>query len=50
MAQIGSFVPATRAKLCPVDQVLVRMGASDNIQQVGYKEASATVSRVIVLS
>jgi DNA mismatch repair protein MutS len=31
MAQIGSFVPATRAELGLVDKVFTRVGASDNI-------------------
>jgi len=31
MAQAGSFVPATRAKLGVVDRVYARVGASDNI-------------------
>ncbi|EKM57980.1 uncharacterized protein PHACADRAFT_116507 [Phanerochaete carnosa HHB-10118-sp] len=31
MAQLGMFVPAKRAKLCPVDAILTRMGAYDNM-------------------
>ncbi len=31
MAQIGSFVPATRARLGIVDRVFTRVGASDNL-------------------
>jgi DNA mismatch repair protein MutS len=31
MAQAGSFVPAREAKLCLVDRVFARVGASDNI-------------------
>jgi len=31
MAQIGSFVPATKAKLGVVDKIFTRVGASDNI-------------------
>lgn len=31
MAQIGSFVPASRAKLCLVDRLFTRIGASDDI-------------------
>jgi DNA mismatch repair protein MutS len=31
MAQAGSFVPAREAKLCMVDRVFARVGASDNI-------------------
>lgn len=33
MAQVGSYVPATSAKLHVLDGVHTRMGASDNIQQ-----------------
>lgn len=33
MAQVGSFVPASSAKLHVLDAVYTRMGASDNIQQ-----------------
>ena len=33
LAQIGSFVPATSARLTPVDGIYVRMGASDNIHR-----------------
>jgi DNA mismatch repair protein MutS len=31
MAQIGSFVPASRARITPVDRVFCRVGASDNL-------------------
>jgi len=31
MAQIGSFVPATEAKISPVDGIFTRMGASDDM-------------------
>ncbi|TBU51269.1 DNA mismatch repair protein Msh6 [Dichomitus squalens] len=31
MAQLGMLVPAKRARLCPVDSVLTRMGAYDNM-------------------
>ena len=33
MAQIGSFVPATDAKIGIVDKIFTRVGASDNISQ-----------------
>ncbi|KAH9031950.1 DNA mismatch repair protein Msh6 [Lactarius hengduanensis] len=31
MAQMGMFVPARSARLCPVDSILTRMGAYDNM-------------------
>ncbi|KAF8483462.1 DNA mismatch repair protein Msh6 [Russula ochroleuca] len=31
MAQLGMFVPARSARLCPVDAILTRMGAYDNM-------------------
>ncbi|KXN86517.1 DNA mismatch repair protein msh6 [Leucoagaricus sp. SymC.cos] len=31
MAQLGMFVPATRARLSPVDAIITRMGAYDNM-------------------
>ncbi|KAI9438563.1 DNA mismatch repair protein Msh6 [Lactarius indigo] len=31
MAQLGMFVPARSARLCPVDSILTRMGAYDNM-------------------
>ncbi|KAJ7074366.1 muts domain V-domain-containing protein [Mycena amicta] len=31
MAQLGMFVPAAEARLCPVDSILTRMGAYDNM-------------------
>ncbi|VDB88830.1 unnamed protein product [Peniophora sp. CBMAI 1063] len=31
MAQLGMFVPAKNARLCPVDAILTRMGAYDNM-------------------
>lgn len=33
LAQIGSFVPASSARLHPLDRIFVRVGASDNISQ-----------------
>lgn len=33
LAQIGSFVPATKANLCIVDKLFTRIGASDNLTQ-----------------
>jgi len=33
MAQIGSFVPATEAKIGIIDKIFTRVGASDNISQ-----------------
>jgi DNA mismatch repair protein MutS len=33
MAQVGSFVPAEKAVLTPLDRIFVRVGASDNISQ-----------------
>ncbi|KAI0049216.1 DNA mismatch repair protein Msh6 [Auriscalpium vulgare] len=31
MAQMGMLVPARKARLCPVDSILTRMGAYDNV-------------------
>lgn len=31
MAQIGSFVPAAMADICPVDRIFTRVGASDDL-------------------
>lgn len=31
MAQIGSFIPAREASICPVDRIFTRIGASDDI-------------------
>ncbi|KAL4256940.1 DNA mismatch repair protein [Pleurotus pulmonarius] len=31
MAQLGMMVPASKARLCPVDSILTRMGAYDNM-------------------
>lgn len=31
MAQIGSFIPARQATICPVDKIFTRVGASDDL-------------------
>ncbi len=31
MAQIGSFIPARQANICPVDKIFTRVGASDDL-------------------
>ena len=31
MAQVGSFIPAREASICPVDRIFTRIGASDDI-------------------
>ncbi|WP_425060944.1 DNA mismatch repair protein MutS [Sporomusa carbonis] len=31
MAQIGSFVPAREASICPIDRIFTRVGASDDL-------------------
>ncbi|MCR5834066.1 MAG: DNA mismatch repair protein MutS [Selenomonadaceae bacterium] len=31
MTQVGSFVPAARADICPVDRIFTRIGASDDL-------------------
>ena len=31
MAQIGSFIPARQASICPVDKIFTRVGASDDL-------------------
>ncbi len=31
MTQIGSFIPAREAKICPVDKIFTRIGASDDL-------------------
>lgn len=31
LAQIGSFIPARRANICPVDRIFTRVGASDDL-------------------
>jgi len=51
MAQMGSFVPATEARIGVVDQVFTRVGASDNLAQgqstfmVEMTEASQILER-----
>ncbi|EEU38173.1 uncharacterized protein NECHADRAFT_48223 [Fusarium vanettenii 77-13-4] len=45
MAQIGCFVPATSARLTPVDRIMSRLGANDNIfaaQSTFFVELSET--------
>lgn len=45
MAQIGCFVPATSARLTPIDTIMTRLGANDNIMQgksTFYVELSET--------
>ncbi|KAG7902737.1 hypothetical protein KL935_001645 [Ogataea polymorpha] len=45
MAQIGCFVPAKSAKMTPVDTIMTRLGANDNIMQgksTFYVELSET--------
>ena len=31
MAQVGCYIPAQRARLTPVDRIMSRLGANDNI-------------------
>ena len=33
MAQIGSFIPADYAKICIIDKLFTRVGASDNLSE-----------------
>ncbi|KAG7860574.1 hypothetical protein KL939_002060 [Ogataea angusta] len=45
MAQIGCFVPAKSAKMTPIDTIMTRLGANDNIMQgksTFYVELSET--------
>ncbi|KAL9596859.1 MAG: hypothetical protein Q9219_005529 [cf. Caloplaca sp. 3 TL-2023] len=45
MAQIGCYVPASRARLTPVDRIMSRLGANDNIfaaQSTFFVELSET--------
>ncbi|KAJ9150212.1 MutS domain V [Pleurostoma richardsiae] len=45
MAQVGCYVPALRAKLTPVDRIMSRLGANDNIfaaQSTFFVELSET--------
>lgn len=45
MAQIGCYVPATSARLTPVDRIMSRLGANDNIfasQSTFFVELSET--------
>lgn len=60
MAQIGSFVSASRVKLSPLDAVYTRMGAADNmakgastffveLQETGRVLAQATKNSLVIL-
>lgn len=60
MAQLGSFVPAKAARLCVVDRIFTRVGASDNLsrgqstfmvemQEASYILNQATNRSLIVL-
>lgn len=31
MTQMGSFIPARQASICPVDKIFTRVGASDDL-------------------
>lgn len=45
MAQIGCYVPATKARLTPIDRIMTRLGANDNIfagKSTFYVELSET--------
>lgn len=45
MAQIGCYVPAKSAKLTPIDRIMSRLGANDNIfaaQSTFFVELSET--------
>lgn len=45
MAQIGCYVPAESARMTPVDRIMTRLGANDNIfagQSTFYVELSET--------
>jgi DNA mismatch repair protein MutS len=60
MAQIGTFVPATSANLCPVDRIFTRVGASDDLSsgkstfmvemsEVANILRNATVNSLVIL-
>ncbi len=60
MAQIGTFVPATSADLCPVDRIFTRVGASDDLSsgkstfmvemsEVANILRNATVNSLVIL-
>lgn len=60
MAQIGSFIPAREASICPVDRIFTRVGASDDIstgqstfmvemKEVAYILENATHNSLIIL-
>lgn len=47
LAQMGCFVPATAAKVCPVDRIFTRLGASDKLlagQSTFFVELSETAA------
>ncbi len=60
MAQIGTYVPATSANICPVDRIFTRVGASDDLSsgkstfmvemsEVANILRNATVNSLVIL-
>ena len=60
MAQVGSFIPAREASICPVDRIFTRIGASDDIltgqstfmvemKEVSYLLQHATSRSLLIL-